>query len=622
MERMLPCLRVLMENSKEEVVKASNILMKICKNIRDNPEVDRYRSIQIGSSTFMNLILPVNGALECLYEMGFEERNDRYILPKGKGVEKVNSLLTQLEISVGSLDKSMKENDIPDTSKVSNSTDILKSESQVYQRVQSYLEHVLLYENTKIQSKARAVVPIKTLEERARKRLDKSPQLPAHGSQVNLNLQDCILLELLNWFKAEFFTWMNEPPCTCFNGKVMSRGVVEPTASERKWRAHTVESYVCTQCNNYIRFPRYNHPEKLLETRTGRCGEWANCFTLLCRALGFDARYVVDWTDHVWTEVYSETVKRWLHCDPCENVCDQPLLYEEGWGKKLFLIIAFSQEDLVDVTWRYTKNSQELLLRRKKLFRETWWRGTLTSLRQNQISNIVASRRAVIEERLVREMAESISPKIHRQNNLGGRTSGSVQWREARGELGNTNQFVISPKENEKRIGGIRLHYFTSMDKYTRDSNDEEILGWESVLYSKSNIERKEEHDWKMVYLARSQGCPTAHISWKIELNERSNKALNEKLVLDKLELTLNFKVFESGIVKWILCTDKSALLLSNGKNHLKEEVQGATGFSLHAFLSGGNGSCAWQHTQLFRQSFDDPEPQFQLFVTFKKQVQ
>ena len=107
--------------------------------------------------------------------------------------------------------------------------------------------------------------------------------------------------------------------------------------------ANRVELYQCKNCNAASRFPRYGRvPTKLLETRKGRCGEWANCFTLILRAFGFLARHVHDFADHVWCEFYSKAEHRWKHVDPCEGCVDKPKVYDHGWGKKLSYVIAVS----------------------------------------------------------------------------------------------------------------------------------------------------------------------------------------------------------------------------------------------------------------------------------------
>lgn len=53
--------------------------------------------------------------------------------------------------------------------------------------------------------------------------------------------------------------------------------------------AGVTEVYECNSCHQLTRFPRYNNPRTLLTERRGRCGEFANCFTLICRAMGFEA---------------------------------------------------------------------------------------------------------------------------------------------------------------------------------------------------------------------------------------------------------------------------------------------------------------------------------------------
>jgi len=96
-------------------------------------------------------------------------------------------------------------------------------------------------------------------------------------------------------------------------------------------------------------------PREILVYGKGRCGEFSILFTSLCLAHRYRARLVLDMSDHVWTEVWDNRKRRWVHVDPSEKRIDDPLMYERDWKKNLREVYAFENGKMENVTKRYKK---------------------------------------------------------------------------------------------------------------------------------------------------------------------------------------------------------------------------------------------------------------------------
>jgi len=156
------------------------------------------------------------------------------------------------------------------------------------------IDQVKSYEDEMAIAMALSMMPIDDMNIRAEESSSMSRLLEEKPS---VSKEKGLLEELLCWFKNDFFSWVDAPPCDYCGNKATNLSRVEPSnKEERQWKAGRTELYHCSVCRNLTRFPRINCCVKLLETRKGRCGEWANCFGLCCRAVGLDVRLVHDYT--------------------------------------------------------------------------------------------------------------------------------------------------------------------------------------------------------------------------------------------------------------------------------------------------------------------------------------
>ncbi|XP_018306019.1 peptide-N(4)-(N-acetyl-beta-glucosaminyl)asparagine amidase [Mycetomoellerius zeteki] len=607
-ESLERCVKSLEENTEDVRDEARRALLSICRNVLRSPNNYRSRELRLDDEVVVEKLLPAIGALECLFDVGYVEDGERIFLPRNVSLLKLQSLSRLLCTATESS---------PITDDVDKSSTAQKT---FFDRIVGHFRDVLYYEDPNLQKKAKRVVPVVQLEIATMTKmrdLQKSFKLEnaeAISSQFEAELiaKDLFLVELLRWFKYEFFKWVNNPKCPTCSTECTYENVIHSINPQ----CSRIELYRCQKCNIVVEFPRYTHPEPLLTLRRGRCGEWANVFTLLCRSLGYDARFICDETDHVWTEIWSASNKKWIHLDPCENIIDKPLMYEKGWQKKLTYIISYSRDEVQDVTWRYTRDQEAVMKRRRTCAEQSLIHllQSLTYQRQNS-ANYSSARREYVVKRKLLELADMLyipnSQKDFDEEVYEGRTSGSLMWRLARGEIMQVDTEKSYIWDISKYGETFELRYNIVKDLYHVMRNNgtilEEKCGWlEGMNVMEGGVFRKVENDWKMVYLARSQQAKRGSVKWTFEIP-------NSKSCLETLTLKAKSEVFQNATVSWeieaIFDDDRAiTIYVPNYSNFHTEEVRKAVRINVIVTLSGGQGQEAWQHAQLFRQSLDNTE--------------
>lgn len=259
--------KIVNENSKSESDEALRLLSKIAENILKDPSNTKLRTLQKNNVTVSKKIIPVNGALECLHLMGFQEQKNNYVLP-------TNMPLTTLEKFKASVVKCRN----PQDNKISNSNDVenystngkpeaiikkinlpplvLTYNNPLLRRMETYFHNVLQYEDKELQQRALKLVPLATLEENAQKRLRNIQEHIKKNKleDPEISIQDALLLELLQWFKEDFFSWVDSPECSSCGGKTDFSHM--STDSSMLVYTDRVELHRCATCHKFTPFPR------------------------------------------------------------------------------------------------------------------------------------------------------------------------------------------------------------------------------------------------------------------------------------------------------------------------------------------------------------------------------
>ena len=82
---------MLADNSDSVMNDAKDILVKLLGNVLNDPNNTKYRAVKLTNKTIQEKLLPAAGAFEILFSVGFEEADDKLILPLGADLKTIKS---------------------------------------------------------------------------------------------------------------------------------------------------------------------------------------------------------------------------------------------------------------------------------------------------------------------------------------------------------------------------------------------------------------------------------------------------------------------------------------------------------------------------------------------------
>jgi hypothetical protein len=207
-----------------------------------------------------------------------------------------------------------------------------------------------LFEIVENQNHASSIIPMQQLHDGA---------LIRRG--LGLSYRESLLMELIKWFSCDYFHKIPET-FDCSSCELSKMEFLCVTESD----ACITETFGCVDCDKVLALERpTGNLTRMLDARSGRCGEFAKVFGLFARSLGYGVRLVLgifDRTDsifgadydHLWNEVMVDG--RWVHIDTTVpgGSYNQPDQYQRMDGLELTAVYGVSHDSVLELSHDYT----------------------------------------------------------------------------------------------------------------------------------------------------------------------------------------------------------------------------------------------------------------------------